>query len=125
MPEDVLCALEQVLEEPGVERIAVVYRPWYVQGHLVFIGGRFGSVTRPGRIYTNIPEAHFFRFDAHVLHEYFHVVQQWGREQMTRLGYLLRCRQREREAADFVGTNLVRYQALRKLAATRQTRSGS
>jgi len=116
-PFDVLHALERVLDEPDVARIAVVYRPWYVASHLAFIGARFGSVTRPGRIYTNLPESLFFKMDAHVLHEYFHVVQQWGRERMTAFSYLLRCRQREREAAEFAAAHLARYQALRKAAA--------
>lgn len=114
MPPDVLNALRHVLEEPAIERIAVIYRPWYVVSHLVFIGGRFGSVTRPGRIYTNIPEPLFFRLDGHLLHEYYHVVQQWGRERMTRSGYLLDCRRREREAEDFVAANLTRFRALRE-----------
>jgi hypothetical protein len=117
----VLQALEMLFDESGLDRISVVYRPWYVQSHLAFIGGRFGSVTRPGRIYTNIPEELFFRFDAHVLHEFFHVVQQWGRERMTTLGYLLHARQREREARDFVGANLERYVGLRKTAARRRS----
>lgn len=119
VPRDVLHALETVFDEPNLDRISILYRPWYVQGHLAFIGARFGSVTRPGRIYTSIPEELFFRFDAHVLHEFFHVVQQWGRERMTTLGYLLHSRQREREARDFVGANLERYVDLRKAAARR------
>lgn len=114
-----LGALAQVLAEPAVDRIAVLYRPLYVVSHLACIGGRFGSVTRPGRIYTNISEAVFFRLDGHVLHEYFHVVQQWGRERMTPLGYLLTYRRREREAADFVAANLDRYKRLRDAAASR------
>ncbi|HEX6995468.1 MAG TPA: hypothetical protein VF339_15125 [Gammaproteobacteria bacterium] len=126
-PPDVLDALARVLDDPRIERIAVVYRPWYVASHLAFIGARLGSVTRFERIYTNIPEPLFFRLDGHVLHEYFHVVQQWGRERMTRLGYLLNCRRREREAADFVAANLARYIELRAAAARRRaatTRGG-
>lgn len=119
VPRDVLDALERVFEEGALDRISVVYRPWYVHGHLAFLGARFGSVTRPGRIYTNIPEGEFFRLDAHVLHEYFHIVQQWGRERMTPLGYLLHCRRREREARDFVAAHLEDYRHLRKAAACR------
>ena len=120
-----LHALEAVFDEPGLDRISILYRPWYVQSHLVFIGARIGSVTRPGRIYTSIPEALFFRLDAHVLHEFFHVVQQWGRERMTTLGYLLHAGQREREARDFVSVNLERYIKLRKAAAAREAPSTS
>ena len=119
-----LYALERVLDAPDVARIAVVYRPWYVASHLAFIGARFGSVTRPGRIYTNLPESLFFRMDRHVLHEYFHVVQQWGRERMTAFGYLRRCRQREREAVEFAAANLARYKELRRAAAVVGATSG-
>src|SRR5690606_23585225 len=112
VPPDVLDALAVVFEDPRIDRIAVVYRPWYVASHLACIGARTGSVTRYERIYTNIPEPVFFRLDGHVLHEYFHVVQQWGRERMTRLGYVLRYRRREREAEDFVAANLARYRTL-------------
>lgn len=117
MPGDVLAALEHVFCEPGLDRIAVLYRPLYVRCHLAFIGGRTGSVTRPERIYTNIPASVFFRLDAHVLHEYYHVVQQWGRERMTPLGYMLDCRRRERDARDFAAANLERYRQLRGAAA--------
>src|SRR5690606_10642838 len=109
VPRDVLEALERVFREPDLGRIEVVYRPWYVVSHLAWIGGSVGSVTRPGRIYTNISEAAFFRLDLHVLHEYFHVVQQWGRERMTRTGYLLAAGRREREACAFAAANLERY----------------
>lgn len=114
VPVDVLGALERVFEQPGLDRIAVVYRPLYVRSHLACIGARCGSVTRPQRIYTNISESLFFTLDRHVLHEYYHVVQQWGRERMTRAGYLLSSRRREREACDFAARHLERYRRFRR-----------
>jgi hypothetical protein len=47
-----------------------------------------------------------------VLHEFYHVVQQWGREQMSILGYLFRAGQREREADEFARQNLEEYRQL-------------
>jgi len=49
-------ALEGVFGEGSTEGVEVVYRPWYVRAHLIFLGSLRGegSVTRPERIYTNI-----------------------------------------------------------------------
>lgn len=85
----------------------------------MLIGARVGSVTRPERIYTNIAEDVFFALDRHVLHEYYHVVQQWGRERMTRVGYLLSSARREREAWDFVEANLDLYRLSKRLLPER------
>lgn len=124
VPDDVLGALERVFDQPGLNRIAVVRRPLYVGSHLVCIGALRGSVTRPQCIYTNIPEDVFFTLDRHVLHEYYHVVEQWGREGMTRAGYLLSCRRREREAHDFAARHVERYRRYRReLAGSGATRT--
>jgi hypothetical protein len=114
VPADVLGALERVFAQPNLDRIAVIYRPLYVRSHLFFIGARYGSVTRPERIYTNIAQDVFFDLDRHVLHEYYHVVQQWGRERMTRAGYLLTSRRREHEARRFTALNAERYRLYRR-----------
>jgi hypothetical protein len=114
VPADVLGALERVFAQPDIGRIAVVYRPLYVRSHRFFIGARYGSVTRPGRIYTNLAEPLFFALDRHVLHEYYHVVQQWGRERMTRIGYLLESGRREREAQTFAVLNVELYRLYRR-----------
>jgi hypothetical protein len=99
----------------------VIYRPGFVRRHLMFIGGRYGSVTRPGKILTNLPEQDSFEADAHVLHEFYRVIEQWGRQGMTVPGYLLRARQREREANEFAEQNLKRYRdALRTEASLLQ-----
>jgi hypothetical protein len=107
-------ALEGVLGEGSTEGVEVVHRPWYVRAHLIILGSLRGqgSVTRPGRIYTNIPEEDFFRADRHVLHEFYHVVEQWRRQGMTRTDYLLNAGEREAAAEAFAGENLGRYREL-------------
>jgi hypothetical protein len=79
------------------------------------LGGGQGSVTRPGRIYTNIPEEQFFRLHRHVLHELYHVIEQWGREGMTIGSYLRHARRREAEAEDFARENVDRYREILRL----------
>ena len=115
-PADVRFALEALFDEADLDRIEVVYRPFYVRCHLAVIGARDGSVPRPRRIYTSLTPRTFYSRDTHVLHEYYHVVQQWGRERMTRLGYLARWRRREREAAAFACEHVERYRRLRAAA---------
>jgi hypothetical protein len=66
-------------------------------------------VTRPGNIFTNLPEEDYFDSDAHVLHEFYHVIEQWGRQGMTVSGYLFRAVQKEREANEFAERHLKRY----------------
>src|SRR5690606_11382422 len=115
-PADVRLALEAFFGAADLDRVEVVYRPFYVRCHLAVIGARDGSVTRPRRIYTSLAPRAFFSRDMHVLHEYYHVVQQWGRERMTRLGYLARWRRREHEAAAFACEHVERYRRLRAAA---------
>jgi hypothetical protein len=64
-----------------------------------------GATTRPGKIFINISCDEFFSDPLFVLHEYYHVVQQWGHEGMTIPGYLIRSGQREREAWDYAKRN--------------------
>nr|MBO2515188.1 hypothetical protein [Gammaproteobacteria bacterium] len=115
-PSDVRFALEALFGKAAVDRIEVVYRPLYVRCHLAVIGARHGSVTRPWRIYTSLSPGEFYARDMHVLHEYYHVVQQWGTQRMTRLGYLARWRRREREAVTFAREHVERYRRLRAAA---------
>lgn len=115
IPGDVRGALEAIFGHGSTQDVMVIYRPGFVRRHLIFVGGRYGSVTRPGKIYMNLPEEEFFEADAHVLHEFYHVIEQWGRQGMTVPGYLLRARQREREANEFAEQNLKRYRDALKL----------
>jgi hypothetical protein len=119
VPADVRLALERLFDTPGIAAaIDVVYRPIYVRAHLMFVGASFGSVTRPGRIYTSIPETVFFGLDEHLLHEYYHVIQQWGRERMTIPGYLWNAWRREREAQRFAKANVATFVKLRRTCAS-------
>jgi hypothetical protein len=114
IPDDVRRALEVLHGDRSTIGIRVIYRPWYVRLHMAVKGGRFGSTTRPETIFTNLPEDTFFRADAHVIHEFYHVIEQWRRQNMTRIGYLLTCRRREREAEEFAENKVETYrQALR------------
>lgn len=118
LPADVRAALERIFDEPEIGAVQIRYRPIYVRLHLACIGGRFGSVTRRRRIYTNFPPEAFFALDEHLLHEFYHVVQQWGREGMTRTGYLLCARRREREACRFAAENVEAFVRLRRWHAS-------
>ena len=117
IPPRTTFALERIFAHPDfagpdISSIPVIYSPAFVRAHLVLVRGSRGSVTRPGRIYTNLAEDVFFALDFHVLHEFYHVVQQWGRERMSILGYLFRAGQREREADEFARQNLGEYRQL-------------
>jgi hypothetical protein len=67
-----------------------------------------GATTRPGNIFINMPCDDFWADPLLVLHEYYHVVQQWGHEEMSIPGYLLTWKRREREAWDFAKRNVER-----------------
>lgn len=126
IPARIARALEQLFHDPelgapDIDAVPVVYRPLFVRSHLALIGARYGSVTRPRRIYTNLAAEVFFAHDRHVLHEFYHVIEQWGRGNMTALGYLLRARQREREAEQFAEASLERYRELLRAVPPEQT----
>lgn len=113
IPPQIENALERLFSDPKfdpprIASIEVIYSPAFVRLH----GIRSGSVTRPGRIHTNLSEELFFALDKHVLHEFYHVVQQWDRDKMSVVGYLLRARRREREARDFSQAFLEEYRRL-------------
>jgi hypothetical protein len=109
IPAPVRRALESIFGEGSTAAVQVVRRPWYVRAHLVFAGARSGSVTRPSRIYTNLPADVFFGADQHVLHEFYHVIEQWNRQRMSRIGYLVQRARREAEADAFARLHLCRY----------------
>ena len=70
--------------------------------------GAKGSVTRQNAIYTSLGCDGFWPQHFHVLHEYFHVIRQWGRG-MTKASYLVSWRQKEREADAFAEDHLMEY----------------
>lgn len=75
-----------------------------------FWPGIAGATTRRGKIFINFPCGQFWNDPKFVLHEYYHVIQQWGVERMSVWGYLARFWIREREARRFAEQNLHRLQ---------------
>jgi RHS repeat-associated protein len=75
--------------------------------------GVSASTTRKNTIYTSLDCTRFWsdgdRIERHVLHEYYHVVHQWGRG-MTRTSYLLSFWKKEADANAFADKNLPDYQ---------------
>lgn len=71
-----------------------------------FWPGVAGATTRRGKIFINFTCGQFWRDPKFVLHEYYHVIQQWGVERMSVWGYLARFWIKEREARRFAQENL-------------------
>ena len=100
-------ALERIFGEDSTKDIEIIYRPWYVRLH----GISGGSVTRPERIYTDLPPEQFFGDEFHILHEHYHVIRQWRTGDMTRPRYVWeglkegRSNKFEREADAFARKN--------------------
>jgi hypothetical protein len=110
LPPPVALALERVFGEP-VSGIVVVERSRYARAHL---GMR--ATTRPNRILLAIDGQQFVSNADLVLHEYFHVVRQWGTGRLTRWRYVresVRCgywdNPFEREAREFAAETVERY----------------
>jgi hypothetical protein len=74
------------------------------------------ATTRPGCILLAISGREFIANPEILLHEYFHVLRQWGTGRLTRRRYLLESARRgywenrfEREAREFSAGNVDRY----------------
>jgi Domain of unknown function (DUF4157) len=89
--------------------------------HSLFARLHLGAVatTRRGRIYLAGSAADFFANPALLLHEYCHVLTQWGPGRLTSAGYALEWLKRgywdnrfEVEAREFAQSNLYRFRAL-------------
>lgn len=111
LPPLLCTALEQLLG-PGVRQVEIIEHSRYARLH------RARATTRPNRIYVAGSGDEFAADLPLVLHEYCHVLQQWGTGRLTRTGYLLECLRRgywmnrfEIEARDFVATHLQRFAA--------------
>jgi hypothetical protein len=103
-------ALERVFGEP-VGGIIVVEHSGYARAHLGMC-----ATTRPNRILLAIDGRQFVSNADLVLHEYFHVLRQWGSGRLTRWRYLvesMRCgywgNPFEREAPEFTVEAGARY----------------
>ncbi len=118
-------ALAQIFGEP-VDHVRVIENSRYARLH-----GRARATTRRGRIYLRGSGAAFFADPELVLHEYFHVLRQWDRGELTIPRYLWEWWKRgyfdnryEIEAREFAADNLYRYRALLSRAAPRAGTAG-
>jgi hypothetical protein len=124
LPPPVALALERVFGEP-VGGVIVIERSLYARVHLGMC-----ATTRPNRILLAIDGQQFVSNADLVLHEYFHVVRQWGSGRLTRWRYLvesMRCgywdNPFERDAREFAVEAVERYR--RYLAeSSSETRRG-
>jgi hypothetical protein len=112
-PKDVQLALESLFGE-SVGKIKVIQYSIFVRFHWRAI-----ATTRPNRIYLRGSGKEFFSDGPLVLHEYFHVIRQWGTGELTAVRYLVECFRRgywdnrfEIEAREYTGTEIFRYRAL-------------
>jgi hypothetical protein len=112
-PKDVQQALETLFGE-SVTSIRVIQYSIFVRFHWRAI-----ATTRPNRIYLRGSGKEFFNDGPLLLHEYFHVIRQWGTGDMTIPRYLLECFRRgywdnrfEVEAREFTDSEIFRYRAL-------------
>jgi hypothetical protein len=112
-PKDVQLALESLFGE-SVAKIKVIQYSIFVRFHWRAI-----ATTRPNRIYLRGSGKEFFSDGPLVLHEYFHVIRQWGTGDMTIARYLIECFRRgywdnrfEVEAREYTDTEIFRYRAL-------------
>lgn len=102
MPKPVLAALEHVFD-PSVGAVKVIEHSRYARVHLGVT-----ATTRPNHILLAIGGDEFVSNPELLLHEYFHVIHQWGSGRLTRRGYLVEWARRgywnnrfEVEARDF------------------------
>ncbi len=110
LPEPVAAALEHVFGEP-VDRVRVVEHSLYARIHL-----GMSATTRPDRILLANGGAEFVANPDFLLHEYFHVLRQWGTGRLTRWRYVIESARHgywgnayEREAREFAAGASVRY----------------
>jgi hypothetical protein len=110
LPQPVAVALERVFGEP-VGGVIIIERSRYARAHWGMC-----ATTRPNRILLAIDGQQFVSNADLVLHEYFHVVRQWGPGRLTRWRYLvesMRCgywdNPFEQEAREFAVEAAERY----------------
>jgi hypothetical protein len=110
LPESVAAALEGVFAEP-VGGVIVIEHSRYARLHR----GAWAT-TRPNLILLAISGAEFVADPDLLLHEYYHVLRQWGRAHLTRWRYVVetaRCgywnNRYEREAREFAAGAAEQY----------------
>lgn len=112
-PIDVQSALEALFGQ-SVGHVRVIQYSLYVRWHLRAI-----ATTRPNCIYLRGSGKEFFADAPLLLHEYFHVLRQWGTGELTIPRYLAESFRRgywdnryEIEAREFTDRELYRYRSL-------------
>jgi hypothetical protein len=125
LPQPVAVALERMFGEP-VGAVIIVERSLYARAHWGMC-----ATTRPNRILLAIDGKEFVSNPDLLLHEYFHVIRQWGPGQLTRGRYLvesMRCgywdNPYEREAREFTAEAVERYRRYLGEASS-ETRGGA
>ncbi|HKE46238.1 MAG TPA: hypothetical protein VKB41_17005, partial [Steroidobacteraceae bacterium] len=113
LPPAVRTALQEIFGIAAAD-VELIERSWRVRWHRRAI-----ATTRPNRIYLRGTITEFARDPALVLHEYFHVVHQWGTRRLTRWRYIAEWLKRgyfdnrfEVEAREFEAANQRRFRLL-------------
>jgi hypothetical protein len=113
LPPGLRAALVELLGEEAVE-VRLVERSWRVRWH-----PRALATTRRNRIYLRGSIEEFARNAEVVLHEYFHVLEQWRPRRLTRTRYIWEWLRRgywhnrfEVEAREYVARNLRDFRRL-------------
>ena len=116
-PEGLPVAVQRALDTIFAGRcrqVRIIQRSWRVRWH-----PRMHATTRRNRIYLRGTIDEFASDPALVLHEYFHVLEQWNPKRLTRWRYLVEYLWRgymanrfEVETREFVARNLGRFQRL-------------
>jgi hypothetical protein len=113
LPSDVEAALG-ALFGAGVSDVRIIEHSLFARLHPGAI-----ATTRRGTIFLAGAAADFFANPSLLLHEYCHVMTQWGPGRLTSLGYVLEWLKRgywdnrfEIEAREFAQSNLYRFRAL-------------
>lgn len=118
LPNAVAEALERVFDEP-VAAVVIIEHSRYARLHL-----HMTATTRPNRILLAIGGTEFVANPELLLHEYFHVLRQWGTGSLTRWRYVIEAARHgywenrfEREAREFVAGAIPRYRSYLSAAA--------
>jgi hypothetical protein len=110
IPRAIAAALEQVFDEP-VGGVIVIEHSRYARMHRGMV-----ATTRPNRILLAVSGAEFVANSELLLHEYFHVLRQWGTGYLTRWRYVAESARHgywdnryEREAREFTARAIKQF----------------
>jgi hypothetical protein len=110
LPRAIAAALEEVFDQP-VGGVIVIEHSRFARMHRGMI-----ATTRPNRILLAISGAEFVANTELLLHEYFHVLRQWGTGYLTRRRYVVELARHgywanryEREAREFTASAIKQF----------------